>query len=577
MSEAVTLLLDNFHQNRRDYGRRLAEMLEQHPADFKAAAAKYLCRGGNLPSEQIVVWLLQKAGMLVDFLLDQELASLEEAVYLAKVVKKNSERVDVDLARGLREALDPDAARILRLLAEIADSNRTLPLLTSVLRDARSELRSMAAMIFARHCQNTLFIENAMRDGDPKVRASAIEGLGLSGRRAEPAILLEALADLDPRVRANALLARYRLGDKSSLLPLTEMAAQGESDAREAAIWALGETRDLQCLTPLESLRSDPSERVRASVEEALTKLRLGAASKEAAGPDRPIAFDVLSASLDGTGQRCFHVALLGADGAEAINLAEHHFSMEEDGSPVTHCRIQTPADRAPLHLAFVLDCSGSITTEETQTINAAVIRSLQEKLPKDKACVYKFSLEVEQSVGLTESLSAHTAVVRRRHLGQKTASRLHDAVCRAVDALRPQPGFRAVVTIADGADRGSENNLAKTIERVKASGVPLFMIGFGSEIETAELRELALQTAGRFELVTGSQALSALCQRLVRSFSCHYTISYSRPSPPKEGFRIQVKAPSGQGEIFLESPLKYSRTEESSEEPARAGELSAR
>jgi hypothetical protein len=576
MSEAVTLLLENFHQNRRDYGKRLGEMLQQDPVGFEKAAAKYLCRGGNLPSEQIVVWLLQKAGMLVGFLLDPELSSLDEVVYLAKVVKKNAARVDVELARALKEASDAQAARILRLLAEIADNNRTLPLLTAVLRDSRSELRCMAATIFARHCQNTLFVENAMRDRDPNVRASAIEGMGLSGRKVEPAVLQEAVQDSNPRVRASALLARYRLGDKRSMQLLTEMAEQGDPEARGLAIGALGETRDLQCLKLLERLRSDPEAPIRKQVEEALTKLRLGASSGDEASPTRPIALDVLSASLDPAGTRGFHVALTTPGGIEVIDLAEHHFSLEEDGSPVTACEIQTPANRAPLHFAFVLDCSGSITAEETQTINAAVIRSLQEKLPNDKACVYKFSLDVERSVGLTESLSALTSVVRRRHLGQKTASRMHDAVCRAVDELRALPGFRAVIAIADGADRGSENNLVRTIERVKASGVPLFMIGFGSEIETAELRELALHTAGRFELISAGQSLSAACQKLVRSFASHYAISYARPNPPREGFRIQVKAPSGQGEIFLTPPWQNTDEDAMTQEPAPAGDRGA-
>jgi hypothetical protein len=145
----------------------------------------------------------------------------------------------------------------------------------------------------------------------------------------------------------------------------------------------------------------------------------------------------------------------------------------------------------------------------------------------------------------------------------------MHDAVCRAVDELRALPGFRAVITIADGADRGSDNNLVRTIERVRASGVPLFMIGYGSEVETAELRELALHTAGRFELISAGQSLSAACQKLVCSFASHYAISYARPTPPKESFRIQVKAPSGQGEILLTPPLPPAAEDTATQEPA--------
>ena len=566
MSEAVTLLLDNFYRNRRDYGRRLAEMLEKDPPGFREAAVQYLCRGGHLPSEQILVWLLQKANMLLDILLDPATCSLDQAVQLAKVVKRNADRIDVELARQLKEASNSQASRILRLLAEIADSNRTLPLLIKVLRESRSELRGMAALIFARHCQNTLFIENAMKDSDAGVRASAIEGLGLSNRRAEPAILLDALYDPSPRVRANAALARYRFGDKSALRLLTEMAGQEEPEARTMAAWAMGETQDARCIALLENRRTDSSQDVRDQVDQALTKIRLNRGPDETPTPEQPITFDLLSASVDTAGNRRFHMALTTPDGSEFIDFSEHHFSMEEDGVVVTDRQVRTPSDREPLHLAFVLDCSGSIAADEIQRMNAAVVRSLQEKLPKDKAAVFKFSLDVERALGFTGSLNALASVVRRRHPGLKTASRLHDAIGQALEDLRPQPGFRAVIVIADGSDRGSEIAMPALIERIKTTGIPLFLIGFGSDIETAGLRELALQAGGRFNLVSIDKDLAAECQKLVRRLSSHYSIEYVRAGMPGRGFQICVKAPQGSGELSLSRPAHIPREAEPAE-----------
>jgi hypothetical protein len=126
---------------------------------------------------------------LLDLLTNSQLASLEDAIIIAKIMNKVVNQMDVQLAQALSQAPDELAARILRLLAEISDSNRTLPLLTSTLRGESPELRSKAAFVFARHCHNSLFIERALQDNDAKVRASALKGLSLSGHAVDPSAL----------------------------------------------------------------------------------------------------------------------------------------------------------------------------------------------------------------------------------------------------------------------------------------------------------------------------------------------------------------------------------------------------
>ena len=231
MIDAVTSLLENFSHKNRDAGRRLEALLSADSGAFQQAVVQYLLNGGQQQSLHLLIWLLQRKGKLLDLLLNPQLASLEDSIIVAKIINKLTDQLDVQLAQVLKEAPDELAARILRLLAEISDSNRTLPLLTITLREESPELRSKAAFVFVRHCHNSLFIKYALQDSDPKVRASALEGLGLSDYPVDPAAFLDALADADVSVQSQALVACYRKGERKRALQLVADMSRHEESA----------------------------------------------------------------------------------------------------------------------------------------------------------------------------------------------------------------------------------------------------------------------------------------------------------------------------------------------------------
>ena len=180
MNPKVTQLLESFNENRRENGRQLALLLERDPAQFKQSVVHYMCNGADESSVQYIVWLLQSNHMLLDLLLNPEISSVDESVVLVQAMRGKVERLDVDLAKAMKTASGSLKSRVLRLLAETAESNRTLPLLIHALREEGPDIRAKAGRIFAQHCQNELFIENVLKDPDPKVRAAAIDGIGLS-------------------------------------------------------------------------------------------------------------------------------------------------------------------------------------------------------------------------------------------------------------------------------------------------------------------------------------------------------------------------------------------------------------
>ena len=559
MIDAVTSLLEEFSHQNRDVGRRLAALLAEDPLTFQQAVVRYLLNGGQQQSSNVVIWLLQRERKLRDLLLNPQLSSLKESIIIAKIINKVIDRLDVQLAQVLKEAPDELAARILRLLAEISDSNRTLPLLTITLREESPELRSKAAFVFARHCHNSLFIKSALQDSDPKVRASALEGLGLSDYPVDPAAFLDALADADVSVQSRALVVCYRKGERKQAMQLVaDMSRHEEAAFRAAAAWAMGEMGSPRFICLLEKLREDAVEEIRSWADEGLEKVAASEALRATKAAERrsrrKLTIDSLFAVVDEKGRRRIYPAVCESSGEPVTDLAGTDFHVVEQGKELTNCRINSPLQRDPLSLAYVLDYSGSMSTAKTTQMTTAMLQSMEDKQPQDQISVYKYSFDVQRASGFTYSFERLSAAVRRPYRGPKNTSRLHDALWQALEDVTPEPGYRAVVAIADGIDHGSDHTFSEIVREFHRAAVPLYVIGFDCGIAARGLGSLGDQGGGLFLSAPNPWELSSVCQSLLRRLENHYSISYELKEKPRDAIRLWIEGSAGSGKTFVEA-----------------------
>ena len=561
VEDQVASLLARVGDNPRDLGRRLSDLLSQYPRSFLQAAVKYLLGAEQSPAARIMVWLLEKEGMLLDILLNPTLCSLDESVFLAKLIHANVDHIDVQLAKALKGAQESQASRILRLLAVVVQNNRTLPLLIHALRDKSPELRSNAALIFARYCQNELFVTNAMQDLDPTVRASAIAGLGMADRIPDTAVLSEALSDPNPRVQATAILAYRRIDENSAFEKLEEMARHQNADFRAIAAWAMGETQAMRFVSTLERMQQDRASEVRREAEEALGKIPAAEAPLRSAVPEEPAGLatfniEPLYAVADETSLRRLYLAVTDSEGSVVAGLSHQDFQLQEDGSSVNGQEVWGPERCEPAAIAYVLDCSGSMSASAIHEMNTAVIKSLSHKRPDDRVAIVKFSMDVEHAVGLTDDLKHLKAVAQRKHMGLRTSSRLHDALEGALEEVAKQStGCRAVIAIADGPDRGSEFNLHNIVGKARDIAAPLYVFGFGPDARVGSLPDLAELTGGRFFRAADGDELAAVCGELMRKISARYTLTYHGADSHPEAIQVRVTTQTGRGETSV-SPL---------------------
>ncbi len=90
-----------------------------------------------------------------------------------------------------------------------------------------------------------LFLLEELDDPDPRVRANAIESVGLLKDKETMAVLLPFLQDSNNRIRANTAVSLYRFlkTRKRALKTIQELLASSTLESRLSGIYAAGETR----------------------------------------------------------------------------------------------------------------------------------------------------------------------------------------------------------------------------------------------------------------------------------------------------------------------------------------------
>ena len=313
----------------------------------------------------------------------------------------------------------------------------------------------------------------------------------------------------------------------------------------------------LSSLFVLEKLRGDPASEVRLQAGEALSKLSEKQSANGWAAGDADFSeleMDLVFAAVDERGRRRVYVAVFDGKGEPVTDLAEEHFHIEKGGVEIAHSHFEGPSQRDPLSLAYVLDCSASMSIGKVREMGTAVAKSLEDKQPEDRISIYKYAFDVERAVEYTASAKRLAAVIRRPYLGLKRASRLHDAILQALGDVIPQTGYRAVVVIADGTDRGSEHPYPAVVQRFRDALVPLYVIGYGCGTAERDLDSLGTQSGGLFLPAENALELNTVCQSLLRRLSNYYLISYDHEEKPDGPLYLWIDGSSGAGELSLES-----------------------
>jgi VWFA-related protein len=227
-------------------------------------------------------------------------------------------------------------------------------------------------------------------------------------------------------------------------------------------------------------------------------------------------------------------------DGSFLLDAGRDDFGVTEEGREVDVVEFRAPLTTEAIPTTVVLVVDHSLSMEEEDRIGGLkrAVRSFLEKLPEgSRIALIAFGSEVDRlSSFTTDRGQIKTAVDALEPAG---ATRFYDAVAAALELLDHETGRRAVLALTDGEDTFSQSaNLESVIAGASRIGLPVYTLGLGSEeeIESADLRRLAVSTRGQYYPARNADQLRAIYEQLAERLSSSYSLIYQSDRKVPDG-----------------------------------------
>lgn len=233
------------------------------------------------------------------------------------------------------------------------------------------------------------------------------------------------------------------------------------------------------------------------------------------------------------------YATVTDASGRLLTDLTADEFLVTENGQPQ---RITTfTAGGVPVSLALAFDRSFSMQGAPLEAARTATRVLLNELTDEDRVTLIAIGSEVDVVVPLTRDRLAVDTAAQALDAWGSTA--LHDAVVRAVDAIEPAPGRRALVLVSDGQERNSQRSAEQVFARLRASDVMIYPVALARRPPPL-FETLAALSGGRTVATRRPDELPRVFRRFASELRHQYLLGYEPDGPRTPGYRtIAVRA----------------------------------
>ncbi len=207
---------------------------------------------------------------------------------------------------------------------------------------------------------------------------------------------------------------------------------------------------------------------------------------------------------------RAFVLVTNQAD-APITDFSIGNFTVVEEGKPTvvtSVSKVDPSAD--PLAVVICLDRSGSMDGKPTNDLNAAAKQFIDNLGSNDSAEIIDFSGQASVTQEFTTNKNLLKTAVDSGVAGGSTA--LYDAIGMAANNLKSFHGRKYILVITDGFNNASMSFTTPeaTADQVNRAGVASYIIGLGTDIDTASLTLIANDTNARYFNAPSSSQLAA-------------------------------------------------------------------
>jgi tight adherence protein C len=235
-------------------------------------------------------------------------------------------------------------------------------------------------------------------------------------------------------------------------------------------------------------------------------------------------------------------VEALGADGLPITGLTGGSFAVYENGRQQTvDSGDALQATTTPLTVMLALDTSLSMADAgKLQSAQAAATAFVNQMRPIDRVGLIQFGSEFSLISSFTND---HAALVDEiDHLTPQGNTRIYDALYLALQETKSADGSRAIVLMTDGQDTESAIDLVHALALVHDSGIRVYTIGIGSDIDANALNQIATESGGRSYSAPTAQDIGYAFQLMSNQLRNRYEIDYRSPATAAIGSKIALR-----------------------------------
>lgn len=240
-------------------------------------------------------------------------------------------------------------------------------------------------------------------------------------------------------------------------------------------------------------------------------------------------------------------VVVTGKNGTPVLGLTRDDFQVVEDGAPqtLTHFAGGDPESAPPVHLAFMIDHSGSMV-KDIRDVRTAAIKFLNQVDGILDVTLIDFDTEVRLARFNPDDFPRMIERIRGRQPDGYTA--LYDAIGVYLDAASAQTGDKILVLFTDGGDTRSTMNQGDLLELLKLSDVTVYSVGYlqhqgsGRHEQMQVLSRIGSTSGGLAFFPTSMRELDRMYEQILGQIAGRYSLGYVSTNPATDGKWREVR-----------------------------------
>ncbi|MFN8415377.1 MAG: VWA domain-containing protein [Cytophagaceae bacterium] len=249
-------------------------------------------------------------------------------------------------------------------------------------------------------------------------------------------------------------------------------------------------------------------------------------------------------------------------DGNPVWDLKKEDLIVTENGQSCSLLNLEPISKNQPIHIALVIDHSGSMSYEFSwenlwkwiRNDTLSIISPLENAKKGSIDFVSTFNptkdhiglIGFGEKVDLIQKPISDTVLLKSLIQGIQIdgSTALNDGIVEGINIVKHKNGINIVVALTDGYENASKSTLSDVIKLSKKEAIPLYMIGLGN-VDVDTLQYIANQTRGDFHYTSSSESLSEIYKKISNQIQSFYVIEYhstllNNPLPNEDSISIR-------------------------------------